>query len=325
MSEEGNTPDSGTAPVFETRHDVAGFLGKLGSEEAEAPVEAPEEDNELPLSVEADGDDGSPEEGEPEAEAEATKTETRTDPVKIPIKLSDGTTVEVTPDELVKGYQRQSDYTRKTQQIAEAERGWKDAAAKLNETLQRIEQVFPQEQEPDWTTKAREMDPWEFQAEKAQWEQRQKALTQAREQAQEAAKAQAAEVEQKRKEWRQQQVQAVKSDPLFADIANDPEKATARQRELHQTALDLGFSTEDFETVEHAGVYRMLEWARRGMAVHKQAQEIQAQAKSAPKERRPGTSPARAKGQDQAVAQSFKALRNDPNDRRAAARLFESL
>lgn len=323
MSEEGNTPDSGTAPNLSTRHDVVGFLGNMDSEpEAEAQAEAPEEDNEAPVSVEDDGETGSE---EPEAEAEATNTETRADPVKIPVKMPDGTTVEVTPDELVKGYQRQSDYTRKTQQIAEAERGWKDAAAKLTETLQRIEQVFPQEQEPDWAAKAKTMDPWEYQAEKAEWDTRQRAISQAREQAQHAARAQAAEVEQKRAEWRQQQVQAVKSDPLFADIANDPEKATARQRDLYQTAQDIGFSAEDFESVADARVYKLLEWARRGMAVHKQAQEIQSQAKPAPKERRPGTSPARVKGQDQAVAQSFKALRNNPGDRRAAAELFGKL
>lgn len=67
-------------------------------------------------------DDGEPE-GEPDPEAEKDTEPAPERKVKVTVKHDDGTeaTEEVTESELIKGYQRQSSYTRKTQALAERE------------------------------------------------------------------------------------------------------------------------------------------------------------------------------------------------------------
>jgi hypothetical protein len=56
------------------------------------------------------------EEEQPEQEEEEPQQETQEEP-KYKVKV-DGQEVEVTQEELLRGYMRQSDYTRKTQQLA---------------------------------------------------------------------------------------------------------------------------------------------------------------------------------------------------------------
>ncbi len=76
-----------------------------------------------------------PEEG---TETKTVVTETATDPEDI-IELSDGT--KVTAEELVKGYMRQSDYTKKTQDIAIQRKKLEDSLSGLGE----ISKVAPKE------------------------------------------------------------------------------------------------------------------------------------------------------------------------------------
>ena len=70
------------------------------------------------------------EEEQPEQEEEEPQQETQEEP-KYKVKV-DGQEVEVTQEELLRGYMRQSDYTRKTQQLAEQR--------------QQIEQLYAQRQ-----------------------------------------------------------------------------------------------------------------------------------------------------------------------------------
>jgi len=115
-------------------------------------------------------DDVQDEEEETEEEVEAAP-----DLYKV---IIDGEEVEVSLDELQKGYSRQSDYTRKTQQLAqqrkEAEALQQDYAQRvqqLNQFAQQIQQQ-PDIPEPQWTSdpqaweRLRHEDPVQFVLEK---------------------------------------------------------------------------------------------------------------------------------------------------------------
>lgn len=90
----------------------------------------------------------------------------------------DGKDESVSLDELLNGYQRQSDYTRQTQEVS-ALRGQVEAGTEhLKALLQQW--TIPQEAEPNWTELAQTMDPREFNAARAQWETDQARSNQAR-------------------------------------------------------------------------------------------------------------------------------------------------
>jgi hypothetical protein len=107
---------------------LAGLADFLSDTPSEEPVD--EEEGEITA------DDSTAEEGDTEEEANAAEDESEEEDsdeesakppserkIAVPIKAEDGTetTVEVDETELVKGYQRQADYSRKTQALAERE------------------------------------------------------------------------------------------------------------------------------------------------------------------------------------------------------------
>ena len=121
MSEHAQALDSG----------LSGLADFLADTSEETPAE---EENEAELTA----DDSTAEEGDTEEEANAAEDESESDDesdeeenakppserkIAVPIKAEDGTetTVEIDETELVKGYQRQADYTRKTQELAQRE------------------------------------------------------------------------------------------------------------------------------------------------------------------------------------------------------------
>lgn len=303
---ETNTPE-GTGPL--TPGQAAGLLGGMLSDDA--PEAAPEEseyvsedtEEDAPEAIEAEGDvDAEDEEG-----AEATPPPQSDE---IEIDLPDGTKAKVTRDELTKGYLRQSDYTRKTQQLAEQARQLEAASQKeaerLRETLQRIEQQFPQEQEPDWAKLAQE-DPFGYVEKRAAYDARQKALSEAREQAQRVAYQQHQQAQQKHMEHVQSEMEAVRAHPLFADVASDDKQRGEREVALLKTAESLGFSQEDFSRVTDHRIYVMLEKARRYDEMIGKAKAVESSSPKAPAERKPGTA-RRSDPKREAISKSLNKL-----------------
>lgn len=130
-------------------------------EEAEAEIEAEEPE------IEAEAESEEIEAGEEESE------EAESQPQYHQIKLN-GELYEITTEEALAGYQRQQDYTKKTQQIAEDKKqAVAEQEAAKNERLQyqqRLEQVLQhqqssQPQEPDWDN-LYEADPLEWMKQK---------------------------------------------------------------------------------------------------------------------------------------------------------------
>ena len=122
---------AGTAPESGGLADLASFLSDTPEEESNEGQEAQETvddaTSDLADTVEATNDGQDEADAEP-SEDDNVEAEKDTEPaperkVKITVKGEDGTetTEEVPETELVKGYQRQADYTRKTQALAERE------------------------------------------------------------------------------------------------------------------------------------------------------------------------------------------------------------
>jgi len=106
----------GPMNVAEAANALAGMLpdeGQEDSSEAQLPEEGAAVDEEL--SADADAADGETDTEQSELDED---TEEQEQPQVFSVKV-DGKEVEVTLDELQKGYSRTQDYTRKTQQIAE--------------------------------------------------------------------------------------------------------------------------------------------------------------------------------------------------------------
>ena len=154
------TPDMNVADKFDA------LLGTTPKEEPE-----PEEYDETDEPVDED------ENALQDEEEEKEEVEAQAEPELYKI-LIDGEEVEVSLDELQNGYSRQSDYTKKTQQLAQQR---KEAEALQQDYAQRVEQLnqFAQEiqqqpniPEPAWTAdpqaweRLRHEDPVQFVLEK---------------------------------------------------------------------------------------------------------------------------------------------------------------
>lgn len=149
------------------------------AETEEVEVEAAEETEEAEDILQAD----EAEEDETEAAEEAEEVVEAVEPQTYRVRVGDDE-VDLTLDELQSGYMRQSDYTRKTQQVAE---GRKQAEAELQaleaqrqsyaEQLAAVEAALQQsEPSEEYWTHLQENDPIEFLSQKEAYRSRQDAL-----------------------------------------------------------------------------------------------------------------------------------------------------
>lgn len=147
------------------------------------PAPETEEVEEQPEPI----DEGQPEQPNDDAEPEEVEEEVDDEPVQPrtrKIKI-DGKDVEVTDEELEKGYLRQSDYTRKTQAVAADKKTWQEQEVpavraerqQIASRLTQLEQVLKSytPEEPDWET-LRLQDPDEFSRSWSAWQLHQKRI-----------------------------------------------------------------------------------------------------------------------------------------------------
>jgi hypothetical protein len=172
-SQAPRTIEEGLA-AFNARNPDATNADQVQPSLPQDEIEGYETDEQLFEGEEAQATEGEPEVQEEEVEAAPEEPDTRA------IILPDGS--EVSIEEARKGYLRQQDYTRKTQQIAEEYRalvsektGWAQQAQSLLQNLDAL-----QEKEPDWGQLARERTPEEYNQIHAWWNSRQKTVENAR-------------------------------------------------------------------------------------------------------------------------------------------------
>ena len=250
---QGTTPESGS-PELTVGGAADAILGLMGSEEG-SEQEQPELNSEVNDS-EAESEEIEAQADESEEVEQEDEQDEQEEPQKFRVKAA-GEEREVTLDELIKSYQLGTDYTKKSQAVAEerkaveAERQRIEEAKYLRdqyaERLQVIEQMLNQQPEAENLDYLKENDPIGYAVKVAELSQREKQLAQVQAERQRIAQQQ----EQERQEQLSHVIQAEarKLAEVIPDYA-DPKKGEAMRRELREFGLKVGFSDQEL-----AGVY----------------------------------------------------------------------
>ena len=248
----------GTTPEGNAELTVGGaanaILGLMGSDEG-SEQEQPEAQAEANDS-EAESEESETYEESEDAEVEQEESEDeQQEPQKYRVKAA-GEEREVTLDELIKSYQLGTDYTKKSQAVAEerkaveAERQRIEEARTLRdqyaERLQVIEQMLNQQPETENLDYLKENDPIGYAVKVAEISQREKQLAQVQAERQRIA----AEQERDRHEQLGKVVQAearklAEAIPEFAD----PEKGESIRKQLREFGVKAGFSEQELANV----------------------------------------------------------------------------
>ena len=296
------------------------FLGMMEPEEAQAQPEVQEE-----LEAEAvETADVEPEYSE-EDEGEEVEIEEQTPTYRVKVGKEE---VEVPLDELLKGYSRTADYTRKTQEIAEtrkaieAERVKIEEANKLRDTyaqrLQLIEQMLNQQESGEDLATLKETDPIGYATRVAEQVEREKQLAAVRAEQQRIAQQQQAEHSERLKQHLAQEAQKLaEAIPEFAD----PVKSQVVKADVRNYAKGIGFSDQELaQAYDHRAITALYKAMQYDKLMGKKP-EANKKVSQAPKMLKPGTSTPEAR-QSQEVKQMRGRLKQSGRAKDAAA-LFE--
>ena len=256
----------------------------------------PEEEQSESESEEVEGAEPQDEALESSEEVEANEEESEEEAPrdeKFIVKV-DGKEIEVPKEELIRGYQREADYTRRTQKLAEerklvesefqqvrAER--ETYAQVLGQLQQKLQEFEPQE--PDWNRLEVE-DPTEY---ARQWTSHQR-----RQQQKFAVQAEQMRLNQLREVEMQKQINTVLAQEtaiLKEKIPEwtSPEKAKAEGKALLEYGQQLGFSEQELNTITDSRALLALHKAWKYDQMMSKRPEFQAKIKKAPKMATPGS------------------------------------
>ena len=204
----------------------------------------------------------------------------------------DGEEVEVPLDELLKGYSRTSDYTRKTQKVSEERKALEAEAAAVREERQRYAQVLTNlesqlqvEKEPNWA-ELFEKDPIEASKQFALYQSRKGQLEQVKAEQRRIQEVMAAE--------QQKQLQSYIADEerkLVSAIPDwtDAKKAKAEKETVLEYARSLGFTDSELaQLYDHRAVVALREAALYRQMTSSAKGKVEAN-KDSPKSMKPGT------------------------------------
>lgn len=296
------------------------FYGLMGGDEAQAQPEAPEqviEDTIEQVEIQEDMEDDSQEYAEPDEEPIPTyRVKVGKEEVEVPL------------DELLKGYSRTADYTKKTQEVAEArkavesERQRIEEASRLRdqyaERLGVIEQMLSQTEKAEDLSALKETDPIGYAVRVAEQAERDKQLAAVRAERQKLA----------------QQQQAEQGERLKAHLANEaaklrdaiPEmsdeiKGDIVKREIREFAKSIGFSDQELAQVYDSRAVLTLYKAMQYDKLQKGKPQVTKKVNAAPKMLKPGTSTPEASESESVKRMRAQLKKSGKKD--DAARLFE--
>lgn len=296
---------------------AAQIFGMLEPEQPEGQAEAQAE--EVTEEYEAQAEESEDEQGE-EVQEEVQE------PQRFRVKV-DNEELEVDLDELIKGYSRTSDYTKKTQNLAEqrkaveSERTKIDEAAKLRDTyaqrLQVIEQMLTQPTED--LTALKDNDPVGYAIRVAENMEREKQLAAVRAERESVQARQVAENQERLKSHIAQEAERLRSAiPDFSDEV----KGEVIRKEIRDYAKSVGWSDQELSQVyDHRAVltlYRAMQFDK----LQKSKPAVQKRVAEAPKSLAPGVGSQRLDKDGEMVKKLTKQLKQSGRPRDAAA-LFE--
>jgi hypothetical protein len=248
MSDTQSTTPEGNAElnVGSAADAIMGLMGgQEGSEQEQPETELEANDSEAESEESYD---------EPEVEQDESEEEAE-EPPKYRVKAA-GEEKEVTLDELIKSYQLGTDYTKKSQAVAEERKAVEAEKARIEEArylrdqyaerLQVIEQMLNQQPETENLEYLKETDPIGYAVKVAELSQREKQLAQVQAERQRIAQQQ----DQERQEQLGHVIQAearklAEAIPEYAD----PQKGEVARRELREFGQKLGFSEQELSGV----------------------------------------------------------------------------
>ena len=245
--------------------------GSTPDEEVEAQ---PEDEDAETLDAEVEEDDDSDEDeydpdGEPEVEGDDVED-------VYTVKV-DGTDTDVTLDELLAGYSRHSDYTKKTQQISEERKQLGEMAEAFNRELQNTQQVREQYVNQigqyvqqslqglqrfagvDWA-RMKEEDPIEYVTRRDEFREEQNRIGMMQQQQQRAMQENAKQAQHMHSAQLQQEQE------MLADIMpewTDDKKRPEVAGQIRDFAKNSGFSDEEIDAViDHRAIGVLLKAAK---------------------------------------------------------------
>jgi len=278
--------------------------------------------------------DNSQAEGQPEYqqetdEVEYSEEESEEQPKQRYKVKASGEEVEVELDELIKGYQQGTDYTKKSQALAEqrkaieAERGHleqvKQERQAYAQKLQALDSFLTQQNQGVDLDVLKETDPIGYAVAVAEQSQREKQLAVVRNEQQRIAQQQQAE--------QQSQLQAhlrTESEKLVSLI---PELATpqgdAVRKQIRDYAKSVGWSDQELSSVYDSRAVHTLYKAMKYEQLQKSKPELNKKLQSAPKMMRSGTSVPQARSsQDKQVMQRLRETGKVADAAKAFERFF---
>ena len=295
---------------------AAKIFGMLEPEQPQGQAEEPAE--EVQEEYEAQAEETEVEDEQPEEVEEKPRYRVKVDNEELEVDL----------DELIKGYSRTSDYTKKTQSLAEqrkaveAERTKIEEAAKLRDTyaqrLQVIEQMLSAQPEEDLTA-LKDSDPVGYAIKVAEKMEREKQLAAVRAERESVQARAVAEQQERLKSHLASEAERLRNAiPEMADEA----KGEVIRKEIRDYAKSVGWSDEELAQVyDHRAVvtlYRAMQFEK----LMKSKPAAQKKVNEAPKMIRPGVGNQRV-DKDAEVAKKLAKQLKQTGRPRDAAKIFE--
>jgi hypothetical protein len=322
MSENTN-PQGSVQTVSDAASAFLSLMDSAEEKASQAQSESVEPETSEEVEYEASDEDYQDESVEETVEPEEDTQPTKTFKVRI-----GNEEVEVSEEELLSGYSRTADYTKKTQSLAEtrkaveAERSIIEEAKQLRQTyaerLQAIEQILTRENGEENLQELKDTDPIGYAIKVADRTEKEKQLMAVRAEQQRIAQQQQADQQQAiQTHIAQAQVQLKKMIPDFADDV----KAEVLKKDIRSYAKSVGWTDEDISQIYDPRAVKSL---YDGMMYQKLVASKGAATKkvqNAPKVLKSGTSTPRDSDQE-AMKKQFQQLRKT-GKKADAAKLFE--
>ena len=248
------------------------------SEETQASEEVSEDEpepsaNRVADESEEETEDEAEEEEDSEESLEEEEPEDESETETVYTVRVDGRDVEVTEDELLKGYSRQADYTKKTQELAEYRKQMDTAVQQAQYEIQQTQQAraqyvdaveaaissnyahLQQFQNVDWERLKTE-DREEYLTKRDDYRQAQEQIAELQNQHKVAAEQQQAEMaEQHRRMWMEEHQKMSQILPEW----RDDEKRMAISKAIGEYAAGQGYTKEELDTlVDHRSILMLM-------------------------------------------------------------------
>jgi len=293
------------------------FLGLMEPQEAE---QATPEASEPQEQVEA---------SEPE-ELETQEVEVEPEPQRFRVKAA-GEEKEVTFDELVDGYQKGLDYTKKSQSVAEQRKAVeaeriaieqaKQARDAYSQRLNLIEDFLSKQNEGEDLNALKEVDPIGYAVKVAERTEREKQLAMVQAEQQRMAQQRFAE---QQAELQQRLHQEARRVAEVIPEYGDEKKSNEVKKQIRDFAKEVGFTDQELAQAYDSRQVQVLWMAAQYAKLQKQRPEVTKKVQDAPKMLRPGVAANQKVAADENVKKAHSQLRKSGKVSDAAA-LFERM